>query len=103
MDGICPTDIVLDGVPCLDSDVCNGAEACVAGICETAATPLTCDDADVCTTDSCDAISGCSNTVIPECVTAVPTMPWAGQAILALFLVLSAGFALNLGQARSKH
>ncbi len=99
--GSCPTDIVLDGVPCLDSNVCNGAEQCVVGVCQ-AATPLSCEDANVCTADSCDPISGCSNTVIPECMTAVPIMPWTGRAILAFFLVLSAGFALALGPAR-KH
>ncbi|MCP4907459.1 MAG: hypothetical protein GY910_20975, partial [bacterium] len=99
--GSCPTDIVLDGVPCLDSNVCNGAEQCVVGVCQ-AATPLSCEDANVCTADSCDPISGCSYTVIPECMTAVPIMPWTGRAILVFFLVLSAGFALALGPAR-KH
>jgi len=97
----CPSDAVLDGVPCLDSDVCNGAERCVSGICEPATIPIDCDDHDTCTTDTCDTISGCAHTRIPECVVAVPSMPWTGQALLALFLILSSGFALSAGSVRN--
>jgi len=80
-------------VPCLDGDVCNGAEQCVAGICQ-AASSLECDDQDECTADACDAITGCSNEPIPDCVPAVPSMPAAGQGLLALLMLLAGGGAL---------
>jgi beta-lactamase superfamily II metal-dependent hydrolase len=44
---------------CADADVCNGAEICVAGSC-VPGTPLTCDDGNVCTDDSCNPTSGCA-------------------------------------------
>ena len=46
--------------PCLDTDVCNGAEACDgAGVC-VAGAPLVCDDADACNgVESCDRVAGC--------------------------------------------
>jgi hypothetical protein len=49
---------VANGTPCADNTVCNGDETCQSGIC-TAGTPLTCEDANVCTSDSCDAVLGC--------------------------------------------
>ncbi len=62
VDGIClgaPTPVALS---CSDGDACNGAETCDpgTGLC-VAGVPLDCDDGDVCTTDSCDAGSGCAN------------------------------------------
>ena len=49
-----------NGTACADGDVCNGDETCQTGIC-TAGTALDCDDANVCTGDSCDPIAGCIN------------------------------------------
>lgn len=46
-----------DGSVCTTSDVCSGS-ACLGGL------PLNCDDAQPCTTDSCDALLGCQNTPI---------------------------------------
>jgi cysteine-rich repeat protein len=47
------------GYPCPDSTVCNGDETCDgAGTC-LPGTPLTCDDNNLCTQDSCDPIAGC--------------------------------------------
>ena len=43
---------------CDDADVCNGSESCLAGVCQ-AGTPLTCDDGNLCTDDSCDPALGC--------------------------------------------
>ena len=97
----CPGDSVLDGVPCLDGDVCNGAEQCVTGVCEPTAS-LNCDDSDECTADACDAVTGCSNTPIPECGPAVPSMPWAGRAFLALSLVLLSGLTLATRRLRER-
>jgi hypothetical protein len=50
-----------DGTACGDGDVCNGDETCVAGACAPG-TPITCDDGDACTTDTCDPVTGCSST-----------------------------------------
>ncbi len=45
-----------------DGDVCNGQEQCdpATGGC-LAGTPLVCDDGELCTDDSCDALVGCRN------------------------------------------
>jgi hypothetical protein len=56
----CQNPQVADNTPCLDATVCNGEETCQAGVC-TAGSPLVCDDGEFCTTDSCDAVSGCQN------------------------------------------
>jgi MYXO-CTERM domain-containing protein len=53
------------GVSCADGTVCNGAEVCdAAGAC-VAGTALDCDDTNVCTADSCDAVTGCANAPTP--------------------------------------
>jgi hypothetical protein len=47
------------GTPCLDADLCDGAEACdAAGVCA-AGTPLVCDDANPCTLNLCAPATGC--------------------------------------------
>jgi hypothetical protein len=46
---------------CSDNNVCNGIETCVATVCQ-AGTALSCSDANICTTDSCNPISGCTFT-----------------------------------------
>jgi cysteine-rich repeat protein len=86
----CPVDDLLDGVPCLDGDVCNGAEQCEMGLCE-AMTPLDCDDGDVCTADSCDAVTGCAHDLIgtPEC--SPPGVPTSSVWSLLLTIVLMTG------------
>jgi hypothetical protein len=86
---VCPSDTVLNGVPCLDGDVCNGDEVCVTGVC-TGGSILDCDDADACTADGCDAVSGCFHEVIPQCGAGVPATSAWGQLMLAL-LVTSLG------------
>ncbi len=48
-----------DGDPCdADKSVCTKADSCAAGTC-VPGKALVCDDQDSCTTDSCDAQSGC--------------------------------------------
>ncbi len=55
---------VAIGTSCADADVCNGEETCSAsGTCEPG-TPLVVDDGNICTTDSCDPVSGVSNTPV---------------------------------------
>jgi hypothetical protein len=51
---------------CDDGDVCNGSETCDATLDCQAGTPLDCDDQELCTTDSCDSVSGCANVPV-EC------------------------------------
>ena len=43
---------------CLDDDVCNGVEYCDNSVCKKGE-PLDCDDDNLCTNESCDAIGGC--------------------------------------------
>lgn len=51
---------------CADGNVCNGAETCNgAGTC-VAGAPLLCDDGDLCSQDSCDAVLGCMNDYTPK-------------------------------------
>ncbi len=47
----------LDGAPCDDGSVCTLDEVCVEGECK--GTPLDCDDHNLCTADTCDAVAGC--------------------------------------------
>jgi hypothetical protein len=53
-----------DGLPCSNGDVCDGAEVCQKGLCAAGA-PLSCDDGDPCTADTCDAVKGCVHA--PSC------------------------------------
>jgi cysteine-rich repeat protein len=47
------------GSSCADSNLCNGPETCDGtGICQPG-TPPECNDNDLCTQDSCDAVDGC--------------------------------------------
>ena len=52
---------------CADADLCNGGERCVDNACQPATGPLECDDDNVCTADSCDAVQGCLNDAIAGC------------------------------------
>ena len=51
---------------CSDNNPCNGTEACVSGRCQSG-TPLTCNDNNACTTDSCSAQAGCVFTPLASC------------------------------------
>ncbi|MBI2989785.1 MAG: hypothetical protein HYY51_01160 [Candidatus Magasanikbacteria bacterium] len=44
--------------PCEDGNLCNGPEACAGGVCASGKA-LNCDDANLCTKDSCDNSKGC--------------------------------------------
>lgn len=69
MDGGSPDGDVADtcsvDAECDDGDRCNGAEQCnvATGQCVSGST-LSCDDLDNCTTDTCDPVGGCLNTLI---------------------------------------
>lgn len=47
-----------NAMPCEDGDICTVQDVCEGGIC-VAGTPALCDDANVCTADSCDPAVGC--------------------------------------------
>jgi len=98
-DPSCPADVLLDGVLCLDGNVCNGTEACMAGVCESVSS-LDCDDRNPCTADACDEISGCSHTPIEGCANPVPSMTDAIRALLTLILVGASGLLLAPRRSR---
>jgi len=50
---------MLAGGECIDGDPCTMGDHCVGGECLGA--PLSCDDKNICTDDSCDGIGGCTN------------------------------------------
>ncbi len=51
-----------DGTSCADFDVCDGEETCQSGACS-AGTSLDCSDGHDCTTDDCNAETGCFSTI----------------------------------------
>jgi cysteine-rich repeat protein len=54
------------GTECSDGNACTEGDTCNAGgICQTGA-PLDCNDGEFCTTDSCDAATGCVNLAAHE-------------------------------------
>ena len=55
-----------DDASCDDGNVCSGIETCDPNNDCQAGTPLDCDDQELCTTDSCDSITGCANVPV-EC------------------------------------
>ena len=50
----------LSDIPCEDGDACTTSDVCAAGLCIGGAEPQ-CDDANLCTDDSCDSALGCVN------------------------------------------
>jgi hypothetical protein len=50
---------------CVDNDVCNGAELCLFGSC-VEGSALACPTPDQCQMASCDAVSGCASTDLPN-------------------------------------
>jgi cysteine-rich repeat protein len=52
--------------PCNDSNACTQVDTCVDGAC-VGADPLTCDDLDDCTADSCEPATGCVYDPISPC------------------------------------
>ncbi len=59
--GACSYEPVTDGDACNDGDACIVSETCQKGACLGA--PADCDDNNGCTTDACDAETGCSHAV----------------------------------------
>ncbi len=59
--GSCTHPSKPNGTSCSDGNLCNGTETCQSGAC-TPGTALNCDDGKVCTTDTCNAATGCVHT-----------------------------------------
>jgi hypothetical protein len=53
-----------NSAPCSDGNACTSGDVCSGGSCAPGA-PVTCDDANFCTVDSCDIANGCSNVASP--------------------------------------
>ena len=53
-----------DGTPCSVGDACTVGDRCESGVC-TAGSPLSCDDGDICTDDTCDSRLGCLVAPVP--------------------------------------
>jgi hypothetical protein len=62
VNGACLAAPTPTALGCSDGDACNGLETCdpAGGTCLPGTTPF-CDDGDVCTTDACDPLTGCTN------------------------------------------
>ncbi|HVY29222.1 MAG TPA: MYXO-CTERM sorting domain-containing protein [Polyangiaceae bacterium] len=58
--GSCVNSAVSDNTPCADNTKCNGDEVCKSGVCKGPAN-FSCDDSNVCTAESCDAVTGCAH------------------------------------------
>ncbi len=72
--GACSSSPTPNGGACDDGKFCTVGETCQSNTCGNS-TPNTCDDAQSCTTDSCDPILGCSHTwqfTLPGCC--LPTL-----------------------------
>jgi hypothetical protein len=61
----CQHTAVPNGTACNDGNACTRTDTCQAGTC-TPGTPLSCDDNNPCTTDTCDAVKGCQHTAVPN-------------------------------------
>jgi uncharacterized protein (TIGR03382 family) len=61
----CSSQNVSEGTPCPNDNLCDGAEVCIMGNCQTGAT-LDCDDQNICTTDQCDPVAGCQHPPAPS-------------------------------------
>jgi hypothetical protein len=92
----CGIDVPANGAPCSDGDLCNGNEICAGFVCVDGYPP-NCDDQDICTRDSCDALQGCINDGSPgvgrpaSCDRPdLPSASPAGRLLLSL-LVVGAG------------
>jgi hypothetical protein len=68
-----------EGGSCADTNVCNGAETCRAGVCAPGTT-LSCDDGNACTDDSCNATTGCVRTNRPNGTVCAPATQCGGAS-----------------------
>jgi len=60
--GLCLATAVTAATACDDGDKCTGPDACAGGLCKGG--KLSCDDANMCTTDACAPATGCAHTAL---------------------------------------
>jgi cysteine-rich repeat protein len=82
-----------DGSACTDGDFCDAFGSCESGL------PLDCNDGDVCTTDVCDEVAGCSNTVLLECSVAAPASSSGLRVLLVALFFATATVVLRRGHS----
>jgi MYXO-CTERM domain-containing protein len=63
--GACVAMPMTDGTACDDMNACTQTDTCESGAC-TSGTPLSCDDSNACSVDTCDVLTGCMN--VGECL-----------------------------------
>lgn len=64
--GSCSHTAAPNGTACTDGNACSQGDVCISGTCSGGGS-LVCNDSNPCTTDSCNAASGCTYTAIPGC------------------------------------
>ncbi|MBW1810093.1 MAG: hypothetical protein JRJ87_17990, partial [Deltaproteobacteria bacterium] len=62
----CVLNPVADGTTCDNQDVCDGPDQCLGGQCQSIGPAIDCTDADPCTTDLCDPLTGCLSPPAPD-------------------------------------
>jgi hypothetical protein len=61
----CLHEPIATGLPCSDGNACTQADACIRGNC-IAGSPVSCDDLNPCTVDSCSPLIGCQHLPITD-------------------------------------
>jgi hypothetical protein len=61
--GVCSNPNAPNGTGCSDGDACTVGDICSGGACVPGTAALDCDDSNVCTTDACNPIGGCTHTI----------------------------------------
>lgn len=92
--------VLLTGL-CDDGQACTQSDMCLAGECVGTPDHAACSDSDPCTTDVCDPVEGCQNT-LTECGTMqcfyLPVCEPPTGATCELALPLNAGAPISAGQ-----
>ena len=63
--GTCSSPVAPDGTTCSDSNACTQTDACQSGTC-VGGNPVSVDDGDPCTTDSCDPVLGVQHVPVTD-------------------------------------
>lgn len=70
----CQHAAVATGLPCSDGNACTDADACIRGTCVSGA-PVSCEDLNPCTADSCSPATGCQHLPVTDGVSCAGTSP----------------------------
>ncbi len=61
IDGCVHDAAAMDGFTCDDGDGCSGGDICNSAACAGVPLPIDCDDANICTLDTCNPLGGCEH------------------------------------------